>query len=397
MPAALFEVVSDPDAAKAERATQAMVSMTKLDIAALRKRTGAPEHRVMPGGSLMRVCVLGAGAIGGLIGTRLAAAGVETSALARGVTLAALRAHGWRVESGGRPITAPARASADPSELGEQDLVVLAVKAHSVPSVASVIGPLLGPQTMLLTVMNGVPWWFFDGFGGPCQGHRLESVDPGGKVAAAIPVRHVIGGVVHVSCSVPEPGVVRHHHGTGLIVGEPDHSVSPRIRALAGILGSGGFEVTVSDRIHTDVWYKLWGNMTVNPVSVLTGATADRILDDDLVRAFCQAAMREAQEIGARIGCPIAESPEDRNKITRKPRRLPDIDAPGRRRRAPPGTGRARRRGAGDRCGRGRAVPGHRRAARPDPAARSGRWAVAGLTSGLAEMSPTVRASVRAW
>ena len=266
----------------------------------------------------MRVCVLGAGAIGGFIGTRLAAAGVETSALARGVTLAALRAHGWRAESGGRLITAPVRASADPSELGEQDLVVLAVKAHSVPSAASVIGPLLGPQTMLLTAMNGVPWWFFDGFGGPCQGHHLESVDPGGKVAAAIPVRHVIGGVVHVSCSVPEPGVVRHHHGTGLIVGEPDHSVSPRIRALAGILEAGGFEITVSDRIHTDVWYKLWGNMTVNPVSVLTGATADRILDDDLVRAFCQAAMREAQEIGARIGCPIAESPEDRNKITRK-------------------------------------------------------------------------------
>ncbi len=266
----------------------------------------------------MRVCVLGAGAIGGFIGTRLAVAGVETSALARGVTLAALRAHGWRAESGGRPITAPVRASADPSELGEQDLVVLAVKAHSVPSVASVIGPLLGPQTMLLTAMNGVPWWFFDGFGGPCRGHCLESVDPGGKVAAAIAVRHVIGGVVHVSCSVTEPGVVRHHHGAGLIVGEPDHSVSPRIRALAGILEAGSFEVTVSDRIHTDVWYKLWGNMTVNPVSVLTGATADRILDDDLVRAFCQAAMREAQEIGARIGCPIAESPEDRNKVTRK-------------------------------------------------------------------------------
>ena len=319
MPANLVAVVSYPDAAKAERATQAMLSMTKLDIAALRNRTGASERRVMPGGSLVRVCVLGAGAIGGLIGTRLAAAGVETSALARGVTLAALRAHGWRVESGGRPpIIAPARVSADPSELGEQDLVVLAVKAHSVPSVASVIGPLLGPQTMLLTAMNGVPWWFFDGFGGPCQAQHLESVDPGGKVAAAIPVRRVIGGVVHVSCSVPEPGVVRHHHGNGLIVGEPDHSVSPRIRALAGILGAGGFEVTVSDGIHTDVWYKLWGNMTINPVSVLTGATADRILDDDLVRAFCQAAMREAQEIGARIGCPIAQSPEDRNKITRR-------------------------------------------------------------------------------
>ena len=266
----------------------------------------------------MRVCVLGAGAIGGFIGTRLAAAGVETSALARGATLAALRSYGWRAESGGRTVTAPVRVSADPGELGEQDLVVLAVKAHSVRSVARLVGPLLGPQTMLLTAMNGIPWWFFDGFGGACQGRHLESVDPGGTIAAAIPHRHVIGGVVHASCSVPEPGLIRHHHGTGLIAGEPDHSVSARIRALAGVLEAGGFEVTVSDSIHTDVWYKLWGNMTVNPVSVLTGATADRILDDDLVRAFCQAAMREAQEIGARIGCPIGESPEDRNKITRK-------------------------------------------------------------------------------
>jgi 2-dehydropantoate 2-reductase len=186
------------------------------------------------------------------------------------------------------------------------------------PSVAPVIGPLLGPQTMLLTAMNGVPWWFFDGFGGPCQGRHLDSVDPGGTMAAAIPAGHVIGGVVHVSCSVPEPGLIRHHNGTGLIVGEPDHSVSGRLRALAGVLEKGGFEVTVSDRIHSDVWYKLWGNMTVNPVSVLTGATADQIIDDDLVRAFCEAAMREAQEIGARIGCPIAESPADRNKVTRK-------------------------------------------------------------------------------
>jgi 2-dehydropantoate 2-reductase len=266
----------------------------------------------------MRVCVLGAGAIGGFIGTRLAEAGVETSALARGANLAALRAHGWRAESGGGLITAPVRASADAAELGEQDLVILAVKAHSMPSVAPVIGPLLGPQTMLLTAMNGVPWWFFDGFGGPCQGRHLDSVDPGGTIAAAIPVGHVIGGVVHVSCSVPEPGLIRHHHGTGLIVGEPDHSVSARLRALAGVLEKGGFEVTVSDRIHSDVWYKLWGNMTVNPVSVLTGATADQIIDDDLVRAFCEAAMREAQEIGAGIGCPIAESPQDRNKVTRK-------------------------------------------------------------------------------
>jgi 2-dehydropantoate 2-reductase len=266
----------------------------------------------------MRVCVLGAGAIGGFIGTRLAAAGVPTSALARGATLAALQAHGWRAESGGELITAPVRAAADPAELGQQDVVVLAVKAQSARSAAAVIGPLLGPQTMVLTAMNGVPWWFFDRFGGPAQGRHLDSVDPGGAIAAAIDIRHVVGAVVHMSSSVREPGLVAHHHGAGLIIGEPDHRVSARVSELAGLLRTGALDVTVSTRIHTDVWYKLWGNMTINPVSVLADATADRILDDELVREFCQAAMREAQQIGARIGCPIDETPDDRNKITRK-------------------------------------------------------------------------------
>jgi 2-dehydropantoate 2-reductase len=266
----------------------------------------------------MRVCVLGAGAIGGFIGTRLAAAGVATSALARGATLAALQAHGWRAETGGELVTAPVQATADPAELGQQDLVVLAVKAQAARSAAAVIGPLLGPQTMVLTAMNGVPWWFFDDFGGPCRGRHLDSVDPGGTIAAAVGAQHVIGAVVHLSSGVPEPGLVRHHHGTGLIIGEPSHQDSARVQALAGLLRTGSLDVTVSTSIHTDVWYKLWGNMTINPVSVLTNATADRILDDDLVREFCQTAMREAQQIGARIGCPITETPDDRNKITRK-------------------------------------------------------------------------------
>ena len=266
----------------------------------------------------MRVCVLGAGAIGGFIGTRLAVSGTEVSALARGATLDALRAHGWRVETGGELITAPVQAAADPAELGPQDLVVLAVKAQAARSAAAAIGPLLGPETMVLTAMNGVPWWFFDGFGGPCQGRHLDSVDPGGAIAAAIGLPHVIGAVVHMSCSVPEPGLVRHHNGTGLIIGEPGHHGSARVSALAEVLRGGSLAVTVSEAIHIDVWYKLWGNMTINPVSVLAGATSDRILDDELVRGFCQTAMREAQEIGARIGCPIAESPEDRNQITRK-------------------------------------------------------------------------------
>jgi 2-dehydropantoate 2-reductase len=266
----------------------------------------------------MRVCVLGAGAIGGFIGARLAAAGVETSALARGATLAALTTHGWRVETGGERFMAPVRASADPSGLGEQDVVILAVKAQSAASAAAAIGPLLGPRTMVLTAMNGVPWWFFEGFGGPCRGRHLDSVDPGGVIAAAIPVRHVIGGVVHISCSTPEPGLVRHHGGTGLIIGEPGQGDSERVQDLARVLRSGALDATVSTEIQTDIWYKLWGNLTINPVSALTGATSGRIVNDDLVRAFCESAMREAQEIGGRIGCPIAETPEDRIEVARK-------------------------------------------------------------------------------
>ena len=266
----------------------------------------------------MRICVLGAGAIGGCIGARLAASGLETSAVARGATLAALREHGWRVLSDQGLLTAPVRAVADASELGEQDLVILAVKSQSLDAALPALTPLLGPGTVVLAALNGVPWWFLDGFGGPCEGRRLAAVDPSGRIAAAVPTRQVLGCVVHLSCSVPEPGLVRHGGGRGLILGEPDGSDSPRVREVAGLLETAGFDATVSTRIQRDVWYKLWGNMTINPVSALTGATADRILDDELVLGFCHAAMREAAAVGAEIGCPITELPEDRSKLTRK-------------------------------------------------------------------------------
>jgi 2-dehydropantoate 2-reductase len=266
----------------------------------------------------MRICVLGAGAIGGFIGTRLAASGVETSAVARGATLAALREHGWRVQSDDGLLTAPVRAVGDAAELGVQDVVVLAVKGQSLDAALPALTPLIGPDTAVLAALNGVPWWFLDGFGGPCEGRRLASVDPAGRIAAAVPTRQVIGCVVHMACSTLEPGLVRHNKGTGLIIGEPDHGDSPRVRDLAALLRGAGLDATVSAEIQKDVWYKLWGNMTINPVSALTGATADRILDDELVLAFCHAAMREAAAIGAAIGCPIAERPEDRSQVTRK-------------------------------------------------------------------------------
>jgi 2-dehydropantoate 2-reductase len=267
----------------------------------------------------MKVCVVGAGAIGSFIGTHLARGSCEVSALARGATGAALRTQGFRLEQAGGLITAPVRVVEDGAALGAQDLVVLAVKGPSLSGAAQKVTPLLGADTMVLTAMNGVPWWFFlSAAGGACDGMRLASVDPDGRIEAAIPGRHVIGCVVHATCSVVEPGLVRHGFGDELIIGEPAGEISARVTALAELLRSAGFKMTVSARIQADIWYKLWGNMTMNPISALTGATSDRILDDPLLNRYSLSIMAEAAAIGERIGCPISQSGEDRNAVTRK-------------------------------------------------------------------------------
>jgi 2-dehydropantoate 2-reductase len=267
----------------------------------------------------MKVCIYGAGAIGGWIGAKLARAGCDLSVVARGATLEALRTRGLRLASANEEtLTAQVKASATPAELGVQDLVIVAVKAPAMADVAAAIGPLLGPRTVVLTAMNGVPWWFFQGFGGRYQGTRLQAVDPQGRIAAAIPARHIVGCVVHASCAVREPGFVQHHFGNRLIVGEPSGEQSERVRELAALLERAGHEVLLSEQIQKDAWYKLWGNMTVNPVSAITGATTDRILDDELVRGFISSVMLEAREIGGRIGIPIEQLPQDRHQVTRK-------------------------------------------------------------------------------
>ena len=266
----------------------------------------------------MKVCIIGAGAIGGFIGTRLAAAGsAQVSAVARGATLAALKDHGWRLQTADGLLQAPAHATDRPTDLGVQDLVVVAVKGPALAEVAQGIAPLLGPETLVLPAMNGVPWWFCQGVPG-WGDEPLASVDPGGRIASAIPLHHVVGCVVHAATSTPEPGLVQHKMGRGLVIGEPAGGRSERVQRVADLLNHAGFEATHSADVRYDIWYKLWGNMTMNPVSAITGATVDRLLDDDLVRGFCTAAMQEAGRIGARIGCPIAQSPEERHALTRK-------------------------------------------------------------------------------
>ena len=257
----------------------------------------------------MKVCIFGAGAVGGFIGARLAASGgAEVSAVARGATLLALQQHGWRLTMNDALAQTPVRASADVSSLGVQDLVVVAVKAQALAGVAQCIGPLLGPHTVVLPAMNGVPWWF-------CEGWTLNSVDPGGLIAASLPQERVVGCVVHASVATTEPGWVQHHKGQGLIVGEPAGGQTQRVQAVVDLLQRAGFEATASADIRHDIWYKLWGNLTMNPVSAMTGATADRVLADPLVREFCTAVMVEAAQIGARIGCHIEQTPEQRHTM----------------------------------------------------------------------------------
>jgi 2-dehydropantoate 2-reductase len=286
---------------------------------------------------IAKVAVVGMGAIGGVfaawLGSRLPAERVQLSALARGATLSALQREGlcWQ-ESDDTERRVAITASDDPQVLGPQDLVIVSVKGQSMPQVAPAVRALLAPHTAVLVAMNGVPWWFFDGLPGACKGLHLETVDPGGLTAAALPTSHVLGCVVHVSAAAPQPGRIARIKNNQLILGEPSGGISARAQAVAALLSEAGFGVTVSERIQHDIWFKLWGNMTMNPVSALTGAPCDRILDDPLVRAYCSAVMLEAHAIGAQIGCAIHQQPDDRHAITRslgsfKTSMLQDVEA----------------------------------------------------------------------
>ncbi|WP_144151504.1 2-dehydropantoate 2-reductase [Paraburkholderia sp. BCC1885] len=266
----------------------------------------------------MKICIYGAGAIGGWMGVRLAQTGHEISVVARGATLAALREHGLQLVENGKTAAVQVAASESSADLGPQDIVIVAVKAPAMAAVAAGIAPLLTKDTVVVTAMNGVPWWFCDGLGAAFAGKRLTSVDPDGAIAAAIPSAQTIGCVVHASCLQDAPGVIRHHLGNGLILGEACGQPSERLQTLVAMLVAAGFNASASQQIQRDVWYKLWGNMTMNPISAITGATTDKILGDDLVRGFVTSAMLEAKEIGAKFGIPIDQAPSDRHQVTLK-------------------------------------------------------------------------------
>jgi 2-dehydropantoate 2-reductase len=270
----------------------------------------------------MKITVVGLGAVGGLIAARLALAGHAVNAVARGATLHAVRTQGLRLRKGGEERQARIHAVDDAEALGPQDLVLIALKGQALSGLAPALRPLIGGHTVVVPAMNGVPWWFLQTPAlrqqlAPDQ-LQLKSIDPQGTLAAALSLAQVLGCVVHLTCSQPEPGVVAHGFGERLIIGEPLGGLSDRVQRVAQTLASAGFQAEPSADIRRDIWFKLWGNMTMNPVSALTGATADRILDDPLVSGFMLRTMAEAAALGAKLGCPIEQSGEERHAIARQ-------------------------------------------------------------------------------
>ena len=280
----------------------------------------------------MKICIYGAGAIGGLIAARLAQAGHAVSVVARGAHLTAIRARGLRVLAGEKEYVAKIQADSDPAKLGAQDCVIVAVKGQSLPDVAANIAPLLGPETSIVTAMNGVPWWFFDRLAFGDGKLRLESLDPGGRLARSMPTERIVGCVVHLAASTPEPGVIRHSMGERLILGEPGGRNTARTQAIVAALKDAKFETVATAAIEKEFWVKLLGNISFNPVAALTLATANRLIADEYVKAYMVSIMHECLAIGRAVGVDAAIDPEARMDMARKlgafkPSTLQDMEA----------------------------------------------------------------------
>jgi 2-dehydropantoate 2-reductase len=260
----------------------------------------------------VKICIVGAGSIGGFLGVRLAEAGHEVSLLARGDHLAAIRANGATLIDQRGETVIQVTASDDPAYFGPQDYVVITLKPPSLPAVVPSLVPLLGDDTAVVSAMNGIPWWFCQHLTGPLKGHRLKTIDPEGQLAAALPAERIIGCVVHAGSSVSEPGVIRHAAGDLFIIGEPDGTTKPRTTALGDAITGAGLTGRVTDAIHQEIWLKLIGNMGMGPISALTKLTLAGIADDPDARPIAVAMMEEAIAIGDRIGLHMEMSAEDR-------------------------------------------------------------------------------------
>jgi 2-dehydropantoate 2-reductase len=250
----------------------------------------------------MKVCIYGAGAIGGFLGVMLSRADAEVSLVARGAQLAAIREKGLSLIKDGETSVARLPATNDPTELGPQDYVIIALKAHQAWEVADDMRPLLGPETAVVTAQNGVPWWYFYGFEGQYANLRLESVDPGDRQWNVIGPERAIGCTVYPATEIAEPGVIKHIYGDKFGLGEPTRRETERVRRLAELFEQGGLKTTIMPEIRNDIWLKLWGNLCFNPISALTRATLDVVATDPGTRALSRNMMLEAEKIGRRIG-----------------------------------------------------------------------------------------------
>ena len=250
----------------------------------------------------MKVCIFGAGAIGGYMGVKLAKAGADVSLVARGPHLAAMQEKGLTLIEEGETTTVPVTASDDPAALGVQDYVIVTLKAHSVPPVVSKMAPLIGQDTTIVSGVNGVPWWYFHKLEGAHEGTRLDSVDPGNVQWDGFGPDRVLGCVVYPAAEVIEPGVIKHIEGNRFSLGEPDGSKSDRAQALSKILANAGLKAPVRPKLRDEIWVKLWGNLSFNPISALTHATLDVLCTDEGTRAVARNMMVEAQEIAERLG-----------------------------------------------------------------------------------------------
>ena len=251
----------------------------------------------------MKICVFGAGAIGGYMGVKLAQAGADVSLVARGPHLAAMQDKGLTlIEEGGDPQTVRVTASDDPADLGPQDYVIVTLKAHSVPPVVPRMRPLIGKHTTIVSGVNGVPWWYFHKIGTDLEGTRLATVDPGNAQWDGFGPDRVLGCVVYPAAEVSEPGVIKHIEGNRFSLGEPDGSKSDRALALSKALSAAGLKAPVRPRLRDEIWVKLWGNLSFNPISALTHATLDVLCIDEGTRSVARNMMLEAQTIAEKLG-----------------------------------------------------------------------------------------------
>ena len=282
----------------------------------------------------MRICIVGAGAIGGYLGAKLGLAGAEVTLIARGAHLEAIRRDGLAVEyaDGRREVAAPALATASMEEAGPHDYVIVAVKAQALPALAGPMRALYGPETAVVYAQNGVPWWYFLGEEGEHAGRRIEAVDPGGQIAAQTEVERVIGCVVYPAATIERPGLIRHIEGNRFTLGEPDGSKSERGQRLSQLMTAAGLRAPLRPDIRNEIWLKLWGNLSFNPISALTRATLDTIIAEPLTRELAARMMAEAQAVAERLGVRFPVSIERRIKMAEeigahKTSMLQDIEA----------------------------------------------------------------------